>query len=447
MKKNNQQKDHPREPRDSAAGTPGAPHPTIFAASVTADITPTRQVPLGAGPKAITDWQIHSSIEANLLALWIEGAAPLVLVSIDALYAGSRVRDAIESALSDVPAENIIVGASHTHAAPMLDDAKPALGMPDGEHMEFVLQQLTGAAHELMDSKNRVRAHLAAGQMKADHSVNRRQVKRVTWVWPPKFNQFRWRPDFWGTRDETVTVLRVQTAAGTPLAVVWNYACHPVHFPIRDAVSSHYPGVVRDAVRARYDAAIPTLFFQGFSGDIRPLDMAEPRIPPTLQHLYRRIRFGTAWRIDLWNMEKYLRWATSLSNVVLRALDRSQLIEIPEVEVARVEAPRADFVSPDGAPVTFQVARLGQSLGMLAVGAEVVASYAKPARRALGTTYSLLIGCADDTFGYLPTSAMLKYGGYEAGGYLPHFALQSLNPNVQENAERYVSQVSGNSGK
>lgn len=371
-----------------------------------------------------------------------------MLVSVDALYPGSQVRAAVESALPGVPAENIIVGASHTHAAPMLDDTKPPLGLPDEEHMAMVVERLTSAARSLMDPTTRVAARLSVGAAKADHSVNRRQVKRVTWVWPPKFNQFRWRPDFWGTRDETLTVLRVETQSGDPLAVVWNYACHPVHFPISGAVSSHYPGVVRDAIRSHYDAPVTTLFFQGFSGDIRPLDMAESRIPPSARHLYRRVRFGPAWRIDLWTMQKYSRWASSLARVVLRALDRAQPVTDTQgdevaVEVARVAAPRTDFVSPEGAPVTFQVARLGQVLGMLAVGAEVVVPYAKPARKALGTKYSMLIGCADETVGYLPTATMLKYGGYEAGEYLPYFALESLNPRVQENVENYMIQVTG----
>lgn len=421
---------------------------SVFAASVTTDITPERQVPLGAGPTEKTDWQVHSLLEANMLALWVGEGPPLVLVSIDALYPGRVVRNAIEEALPGVPPENIMVGASHTHAAPMLDDTKAPLGQPDPEHMELVIRRLTDAAGSLLDPANRVAACLAAGRATADHSVNRRQVKRVTWVWPPKFNQFRWRPDFWGTRDEIVTVLRVETRAGDPVAIVWNYACHPVCFPLSGAVSSHYPGVVRDAIRSHDDASVPILFFQGFSGDIRPLDMAEPRIPPSVRHLYRRVRFGTDWRIDLWNMEKYSQWASSLANVVLRALGRAQPINYTKgeeisVQVARVEAPRTDFVSPDGAPVTFQVARLGQALGMLAVGAEVVAPYAKFARKALGTKYSMLIGCVDDTVGYFPTSAMLKYGGYEAEDYLPNFSLERLNPRVQENVELYLNQVTG----
>lgn len=229
-------------------------------------------------------------------------------------------------------------------------------------------------------------------------------------------------------------------------SVIWNYACHPVMFPQDHAVSSHYPGVVRDSIRSETGASTPVVFFQGFSGDIRPLGMAEPRIPPTLRHLYRRVRYGTEWALQDWNMETYTQWAHSLAAVALKAFSRGVDITSNHrteamIQATRRGAPRGEFVEPDGAPVQFQVVRLGREFGLLAVGAEVVAAYAKNARRRLGTRYSMLVGCADEPFGYIPTAAMLRQGGYEAGGFLQNFSLTAINPRVEANTVANIDRV------
>lgn len=400
------------------------------------NIDPEREVPLGAGYYDSPDWQLLSPVEANMVALWI-GGEPLVLIGLDALYVGATIRAAVEAALPSVPPQNIIVAASHTHSAPMLDPSKPELGIPDKRHTKMVATRISEALKTLMQPASRRPAYLRAGSRVADHSVNRRHLKRVTWSWPPKFNELKWQPNFWGKRDERVTVLEVVGSDGADIAIVWNYACHPVHFPVQRAVSSHFPGVVREILRER-KPEIPVVFFQGFSGDTRPLAMAEARTPPTIRHLYRRLRWGTAWDMPGWTLSRYQAWANSLGSVVSGALNDAEPIAPTALATSRIEVTRTSFVCPSGPPVAFQGVELAPSFGVLAISAEVVAAYARNARQQVGTEYVMLVGCADDVVGYLPTAKMIRQGGYEGGQFLPNFELTSLEPDLQENVERGI---------
>lgn len=410
----------------------------INAAAVVVDISPDSEVPLGAGNHAAPEWQIYDRVEANMLALWLNEEAPLVFISIDALYPGASIREVVEQTLEDVPPENIVLGASHTHAAPMLDDSKPKLGAVDPEHLDQVVQRLRNGLKQLMDRDRKIPVRLSLAKGRADHSVNRRQVKKVTWTWPPRFNSLRWRPDFWGTRDETITILKVTDFNGDELAVVWNYACHPVMFPIPSAVSAHFPGVVREQLRENNRDKLPVIYYQGFSGDTRPLNLAEPRIPPTIRHLYRRVRFGPEWEQTEPTLQNYEQWSDSLAGRVLRVAAKASPFVPAEYSAARTMVDRSRFVEAPGPKVSFQALRLGNELGIVAVSGEVVSKYAKRVRRKINTRYAMLVTCTDDTVGYLPTRRMMQQGGYEGEAFVEHFDLEALNPDLQKHTVRSI---------
>lgn len=403
----------------------------VAASSGTALIAPKREVPLGAGDMEGDEWFVESTPEVNVCALRIGDEAPVVLVSIDALYPGPAIAEAVQESLPGVPPENIIVAAAHTHSAPMLDETKPKLNSPDPDHLREVLATTKDLVASVVDPGSYSKGSLQAASGLGDHSVNRRLVKRAVLKWPPEFNKMRWGPNFSGTRDETITVLKVVDEQGYPIAIIWNYACHPVHFPKGRAVSTHYPGAVREILRRKYGAGLPILFFQGFSGDTRPLFLAEDRRPPTVRHLYRRVRFGPSWVPR--TMDRYTCWVSSLADRVQKVASRSADIKVAGPLTAELQLPRTDFFQPAGPPLIFQAIGFGSSLQMVAVNAEPVSRYAKTLRKQSKTDYTMLISCAGETAGYLPTKQMLIEGGYEGEDFLPYFELSSLNPSVEQN--------------
>jgi hypothetical protein len=75
--------------------------------------------------------------------------------------------------------------------------------------------------------------------------------------------------------DPTVSVVRIDTAAGKPLAVLVNYACHPVVFGADNLkYSADYVGVmartVEEALSKATGGSPLCLFLQGGDGDINP---------------------------------------------------------------------------------------------------------------------------------------------------------------------------------
>ena len=150
-----------------------------------------KELDLGCGRMEGTGWAVDSEPELNAVALWFDSAPPLILISVDALYPGSRLRSFVEKSAPNVPAANIVLGASHTHAAPMLDATKPILGAPDEEHMRHVECRVRGLMQQLLYTNNRTEAQIFAASGRADHSVNRRFNKRIYWGWPLEFNERR----------------------------------------------------------------------------------------------------------------------------------------------------------------------------------------------------------------------------------------------------------------
>ena len=99
---------------------------------VVASIDPDHPVPLAgrAGEARITK-RVHDPLEANILAIFDAAACNAVLISIDAVFVGRELSDALLEACTGfgVNAQSVLIVASHTHSAPALENTKPLLGV------------------------------------------------------------------------------------------------------------------------------------------------------------------------------------------------------------------------------------------------------------------------------------------------------------------------------
>src|SRR5690606_9733626 len=130
-----------------------------------------------------------------------------------------------------LPPERIFIAASHTHRAPMTDDTKPKLGLPDGEYMEWVAGELNEAVARVLHSQDAVDVEMRVGTGTADHSINRRLRKRVAVGRRLRINQVVMAPNPSGETDESLGVIALVNRDEAPVALIWNYACHPVGYP------------------------------------------------------------------------------------------------------------------------------------------------------------------------------------------------------------------------
>ncbi len=168
------------------------------------------------------------------------------------------------AALQSAGIDGLIITASHTHSAPNILDAYPAGVRPEWEEQAFerVLHAIEAAEKALEP------ARLGTAYGTADVAYNRRRVNpdgSVTMVWsdPQKEPQ--------GPVDTTVGVLRIDRGDGSPIAILVNYACHPVIFGSENRrYSADFVGPMVSTVEAAFPRKPLCLFLQGGAGDINP---------------------------------------------------------------------------------------------------------------------------------------------------------------------------------
>ena len=234
------------------------------------DITPPPGLPMyGYFDRTQLSTGTLDPLLARILVIEVEGKR-LALVTLDlgrtfGPTALARLRDQLarESGISF-----LLITASHTHAGPNILDEYPSGKTPAWETAD-----LDKIAKGVAEARGReVDAQVGTGFGKVNIGYNRRRVNAdgsVTMVWE--------NPDKVPTSplDPTVAVLRVYMTEGKPLAILVNYACHPVVFgPDNLEYSADFVGVMaRTVEQAVGDATVGRplcLFLQGGDGDINP---------------------------------------------------------------------------------------------------------------------------------------------------------------------------------
>ena len=399
------------------------------------DITPTVTLDQGSGNTA-SDVDVTrppaETLEANILALWPDDddSGPVLLVTLDLLYPGAAVREAVERGAEGLAPERIVVAASHTHRAPMTDAEKPLLGRADDDYLAWLTKTLTRRVRDVLDVEHAPLATLSAGSAVAAHSVNRRRRVRLLLGFPPRRNVMARLPDRDGPVDETVIVGSVDDVEGHPIARFWNYACHPVAHPDPQVYSSHYPHTVRERMRAQaQEPAMPVLYFQGFSGDTRPTASIGVRDWRALIH---RVVSGPQFR-HVMRPSAYRAWSASLADRAMRALHGAAPIAVDAIRTRRITRPLSEFADGPGPDVTFQSVRFSDDLLLVGMSGEPVVEYATVVRAMGDARLTMCAGCVDDVFGYVPTARMIVEGGYESEGFCASFGLRSISPDVEKN--------------
>lgn len=391
----------------------------VSAASV--DITP-RTPTMLAGYLARTDIsrRVNDPIEANILVLRGDGKL-VVIVSLDLLYPGQQLREAILSLGSELRSEQLFLAASHTHFAPATSYALPHLGAVDDGYVRDCAGRVARTIASLLQTRGEPAAVLA-GTSVALRSLNRRRRGwRLARTWPFLRSAVLMAPNETGPVDSEARLLHfVSTETGKSICVLWNWSCHPVGFPDKLAVSADFPGAVRGALRMKHESELPVLFLQGFAGDVRP--------PAARRDGRVHSRCFTHWPAREWKA-----WVEHISSAVTDT-QLTVIGELENLEVARSELPLSRFVRNeiDGRRVAFHGVALHRIV-LAGISAEPTVSYIPILRELFpADAFVLPIGCIDDTYGYLPTASELQMGGYEAGGFLSAFSLNApLAPDIE----------------
>ncbi len=156
----------------------------------------------------------------------------------------------------------VLLAASHTHAGPVIKDLYEPGQTPAWESAD--LDKISNAIQEA--ASHLAPARLGTGYGDTNIGYNRRRLNpdgTVTMFWtnPTKVPT--------APVDPIVSVLRVDGEDGAPLAILVNYACHPVVFgPDNLKYSVDFPGVMTQTVEKEFGGKPLGMFLQGAPGDI-----------------------------------------------------------------------------------------------------------------------------------------------------------------------------------
>lgn len=214
-------------------------------------------------------WQhaqgIHEDLLATCLVLRAE-AICVVLVSCDLLVIPDPTAQEWRTRIAQIVGTEpgcVLLGCTHTHNGPATSPHMPKIGgdqtgLNAAEHayIAHLGHQLESAAFVATSALKPAR--LAAGVGKADLNINRREML------PDGRTVIGRNID--GPCDEDVSVLRVDTEDGAPLAAVVTYTSHPVISPHSHLISPDFVGSTRRVVEQLTGA--PLLFFTGAAGNI-----------------------------------------------------------------------------------------------------------------------------------------------------------------------------------
>jgi hypothetical protein len=247
----------------------------IQAGAAQVDITPPAGLPMYGYFSRINGHQVSTGtldpLYARALVLQA-GDRRLALVTLDLgrtfneAWLGRLRAEAREESRVDA----LIVTASHTHSGPNILDEYPDGRPPAWE--DAALAKVAGAIHQAATGLEPAR--LGTGLGSADIGYNRRRVDpdgHVTMLWsnPDKTPA--------GPVDSTVGVIRVDREDGTPIAILVNYACHPVVLGSGNLqYSADFVGPMAGTVAAAFDGKPVCFFLQGAAGDINPYFAGTP---------------------------------------------------------------------------------------------------------------------------------------------------------------------------
>jgi len=208
-----------------------------------------------------------------------DGETKLALVTTDLVGIPPDFAGEVKSIVlrkTDIPKENVIICASHTHFGPALRRLNYLPEEAQEEFHESYVQnaaRLIAGAIRVADGSLR-EAKIGWGVGKAPELVFNRRTKRpdgkVVMSWrPPKPEEAKELT--FGPTDPDVGVIRIDDADGGPVATVVNFACHPVCGVDRlYAISADYPGYAMSVVEKVRGGTC--MFSLGCAGNIVPME-------------------------------------------------------------------------------------------------------------------------------------------------------------------------------
>jgi hypothetical protein len=218
------------------------------------NVTPDPLLPVsgGAGPSHPTSKKLG---ELTVRALVFEDDGTRVaIVSGDFLGFPAVLADKVRARVPEIPAENILIGATHTHSAPDCYGFPEENGssMVDLKYLESACVRMAEAIHEAMRGLRPARLKIGSGKAASRIAYNYYAEELY---------------------DPRCSVMQVLDAEGRPFATLINYAIHPEVLGANREFSAPTWSALYDRVQERGGA---WAFMNGAQGGMVTADCRGP---------------------------------------------------------------------------------------------------------------------------------------------------------------------------
>lgn len=334
-----------------------------------------------------------------------------------------EIKQAIDAEIG-VPAEHVLLAATHTHSGPASMRTN-GIGDRDEGWMQKLKARIVQAAAGAAQKQEPATISFSPGR--TDIGLNRRG--RI----PP--GSIHPVPDAAGVVDTTLTVLIIRRPRQKePRLVLFNCGCHPTVLGADNRrVSADFPGHTIRRLQAVSGGALQAMFLNGAAGNVNPRGMGTPGL---LTHLSKRLQRqiltlmeGESHRIPARLSASSRRIAVPFAPVPMlqqcrqmithyeNALQQSSSEEERILHIARLRWAQqlynrvAGNTAPGEVEAELQVLQIGEVV-LIALPFEVFAETGLALRRQAPAA-TLVCGYANGNFGYLPPASEIARGGYE----------------------------------
>ncbi|MEN6405467.1 MAG: neutral/alkaline non-lysosomal ceramidase N-terminal domain-containing protein [Thermoguttaceae bacterium] len=310
----------------------------------------------------------------------------------------------------------LLFNSSHTHGGPAI---WPELCIsmnttPEEQQcMTAYRKRLTDSLVEVIDMAlaEMKPATLAVGHGSVGFAVNRRVMRNGT-------VGIGANPD--GPVDHDVPVLKIASADGKLIAVLFGYACHNTSL-VSDCREIHgdYAGFAQSEIEKEIPG-VNAMFMILCGGD----QNAAPRGKLELAKKYGKDLADEVRRVLAGDMKTIAspKISTAYEEVNLDMVHQDRSVferELNDKNLYRVRRARHVLAEMDSGKISWQVpepihvVRLGGNVVLVAMGSEVVIDYALRLKREYQGVDLIVAGYSNSVRSYIPSKRVLNEGGYE----------------------------------
>jgi hypothetical protein len=387
-------------------------------------ITPERPVPMsGYASRTKPFEKVAQDLYVKVLVLEDRDGQRGVVVTSDLLGFPAAVAEPICERLQKkigLKREQILLNSAHTHAGPTLSLKAPAKDAPDSAEALRTVEYTRDLQDKVVDAVVRASERLEPARLSWGGGVINFVMNRREFT--PNGIILGNNPR--GLADRSVPVLRVDSANGKPLAILFGAACHNTTLgPDNMQISGDYAGFAQAYVQEKHPK-VQAMFMLGCAGDANPyprgtMEMARKHGDALGKEVCRVLEtklrpVGGPLKIAFTRADLPLQAPPSKEELQKLAADKrspktwgaAQMLAALE----RGEKLPAHYTSP------LTVWQFGHDLTLVGLSGEVVVDYVTLLEKALGPNQLWIAGYCNDVFGYLPSARVLGEGGYETRG-------------------------------